>query len=249
MITVPCGKCVACKKNYVQDWTIRLIDESKMEGRHYFLTLTYSDEPLAYSKEHIQKFIKKLRNELSSITIRYFICGERGSLRGRVHYHAILYTSSYIDISSNLVDSWSYGFIKIGSVTPRSCAYVAKYIVPTDPVDRFLLMSRKPGIGFGKITSEYIRSQEQNPRGYITQGGYRKSLPRYYRTKLSEHAIVFPKQSLADQQRPLIAYEEEHGDSDLARFKSGLPTYREEQHTNEEFLYLREEARRKSHNS
>lgn len=241
MITVPCRKCVACKKKFISDWVIRLIDESKNQGRHYFITLTYAIEPDDYSIDHIQQFLKKLRYDSRPNKLRYFIVGERGSDTNRVHYHGIVYTDTFVDLSQNIIENWEHGFCYLGSVTPKSCAYVAKYIVPTDNDVSFRLMSRRPGLGSRKISSEYVRSQSQNPRGYFYSNGYRKGLPRYYRNKLSEHGIVLPSAPLSVGYDQIVEYESQHGNDDLARLKRGDPTYREQQQSLASDLYLREQ--------
>ena len=237
-MSVPCGKCVACKKKYIQDWTTRLIDESKTNGRHYFLTLTYAVEPKTYQKRDIQLFLKKLRNYGKSIKLRYFVVGERGEQHNRVHYHAILFTDSMFDLTPEISRAWTHGFIKAGTVTPKSCAYVCKYIVPVGDDDKFVLMSRRSGIGSQRLTDTFIKSYQESPRHYTYQNGYRKGLPRYYKKKLADHAVVFPR--LSDDQSELqrIAdYEREFGQYDTSQFFKGEKTYRQQQieHLENEF--------------
>lgn len=74
---VPCGKCGACRANYVQDWIFRLQWESKSPSTisTAFLTLTYADPHLSFINpetgeclvrstlmpKELSDFIKRLR--------------------------------------------------------------------------------------------------------------------------------------------------------------------------------------------
>lgn len=51
----PCGKCLDCLRQYQQDWTIRLDEESKAWAPEsvIFFTLTYADENLPYLISHV----------------------------------------------------------------------------------------------------------------------------------------------------------------------------------------------------
>ena len=91
LITIPCGVCLSCRLNRARDWANRCVLEASLRSENAFVTLTYDDSHLPSSlvKAHLQAFIKKLRNDGHSI--RYFGCGERGSLNGRPHYHVILF--------------------------------------------------------------------------------------------------------------------------------------------------------------
>lgn len=229
LISVPCRKCVACLKNYISDWTMRLIDESECSKKCYFLTLTYANEPEGYVKEHIQKYLKKIRNGNPTKIIRFFIVGERGNIGDRVHYHGIIFTDSFSDISQCLIDFWTHGFSKIGTVTPQSCSYVAKYIVPQSNSSVFKLMSRRPGIGAGKITPTYLRSQELNPRGFVQSGRFRKRLPRFYKDRLKSNGIILPLPDSGETYRLSVEtrreYDLQFGQYDHDRFWQGKSSY------------------------
>lgn len=177
-ISVPCGKCVGCRLERARNWTIRIMNEAQMHKENSFLTLTYKDEELTYGykqatlvKTDLQKFWKRLRKEIKR-EIRYFACGEYGEQRSRPHYHAALFGFDFKDktiISSkdgcDLYNSdtlnriWTHGNCAIGALTPRSAAYVARYILDkkfgkeareyeekgVEP--EFVVMSRGSGIG------------------------------------------------------------------------------------------------------
>lgn len=70
-VSVPCGKCPACRQRRASQWSFRLQQELKVSISSLFLTLTYepayapvSDNGfLTLSKRHVQSFFKRLRNE------------------------------------------------------------------------------------------------------------------------------------------------------------------------------------------
>lgn len=108
-----------------------------------FLTLTYAPEHLppygALRKDHLQKFIKRLRRD--GLKIRYYAVGEYGEQLSRPHYHIILFgfwpSDSYIwrtkggynfYRSDYIEKKWPYGYCDYSSVTRSNCDYVARYV-------------------------------------------------------------------------------------------------------------------------
>lgn len=126
------------------------------------------------------------------------MCGEYGDQNRRPHYHAILFGVDFPDkrphgrndqndqtyTSKELQKLWTLGFSLIGTVTPRSAHYVAKYMVKADSADLpdgleppFQLMSRRPGIG----RTFYDRFKDEITRDDFTlMDGRETSVPRYY---------------------------------------------------------------------
>lgn len=127
---IPCGQCIECKLNYSRNWATRIMLEMSTgypqednwrdlisptygaypDGSCWFVTLTYRDEELHFSKylntetgeihegatlakEDVQKFIKRLRKAFNGRTrlIKYYHCGEYGKQTQRPHYHLILF--------------------------------------------------------------------------------------------------------------------------------------------------------------
>lgn len=200
VVRVPCGQCIACRLNYGKLWSIRMMEELKHHDKACFATLTYDEEHLneicedygniCLVKSDLQKFWKRLRKDRS---VRYFACGEYGDRFGRPHYHAIIYgvDPSEIDLIEKY---WDKGYVKLGTVTPDSCLYVAKYMtkklrgkalddkLEEDPgyQNEFVLMSRRPGIG-SDLSPEMVRFLRDN--GFIWRKGHRSGLPRYYKEK------------------------------------------------------------------
>jgi len=214
--TVPCGRCDACLLSRSRDWSLRCVHELRYHTQSAFLTLTYRDDALVYGgnsratlvKSHLQDFWKAYRHYLNrkehGQSIRYFACGEYGSLRYRPHYHAIIFGHDFPDkeittvtndtpyYSSRLLnDLWGHGSCIIGNVNPQSCAYVARYTLKKayggdakkwlrenliEP--EFLSMSLKPGIG-AQFYTDYKSDMYPSDIMVMDNGGVVKP-PRYY---------------------------------------------------------------------
>lgn len=120
-----------------------------MHERNAFITLTFDDEnlarrerPLSLDKREFQLFMKRLRKRLDTRKIKYFHCGEYGSVYGRPHYHACVFGHDFPDRqlwsirndvplyrSKVLEELWPFGFSSVGDVTFESAAYVARYVM------------------------------------------------------------------------------------------------------------------------
>ena len=145
-ITVPCGKCGACKANRRSDWTFRLKQELKIARNGWFITLTYDEENLPFTedglptldKRHWQNFVKKLRKRIRKVwpeeSFRYYTVGEYGTKTGRPHYHTIGYNIP-LNVLSKLSDIWGLGHVYIGDVEDASLHYVTKFHVNTNNQD------------------------------------------------------------------------------------------------------------------
>lgn len=211
-VTVPCGRCDACLLSRSRQWALRVTHELRYHECSAFLTLTYRDEELVYGgnsratlvKSHLQNFWKRYRKEIN-VPIRYFACGEYGSLRYRPHYHAIVFGHDFSDkkadsvqmgniyyTSDNLNRIWSHGNCIIGSVTPQSAAYVARYTLKKaygsdakkwrrenliEP--EFLTMSLKNGGIGAKFFDEFSSDLFPNDIMVMDNGSITKP-PRYY---------------------------------------------------------------------
>lgn len=190
--TVPCGRCMACRINRTQEWAIRIMHELDYWKTATFLTLTYNDEninsDMGLHKRDFQLFMKRLREDLKPLKIKYYACGEYGELTKRPHYHAIIFG---VPCNSNLFEeNWKKGFVKAGNVTYQSAAYVSSYIQKKlggimakqeygGKEPPFQLQSN--GIG-----EKWIIDHENVAlvNGVIHNKGKEIPLPRYYRKKL-----------------------------------------------------------------
>lgn len=215
MLTIPCGKCEACKANYSKHWSTRCYLESLEHEHNYFITLTYADESLKFRdysplptlcKEDLQKFFKRLRAEIGAF--RYFACGEYGSTTSRPHYHFILFSDfdlfPFLKFHTKspsgellyecqfLADIWKNGQVIVGECTPASCSYVAQY------VNKKLAFSgeyddlnvNKPFIVMSRrpgIGFHWLEENKELLKSFIQlPDGKRSPLPKAFRDKLKD---------------------------------------------------------------
>jgi hypothetical protein len=137
----------------------------------YFVSMTYEKEPQDRIKENtrkdIQSFIKSIRDK--GYHVRYFAVVERGSKKGRVHCHAILWSDAnsrlgYHSLRAMLQKSWKKGFVLLKRLYggKGGFIYATKYI---QKEIIYYTWSRRPGLG-GIARDEFIE----------------KAVDRYYRT-------------------------------------------------------------------
>ena len=225
-ISLPCGQCIGCRLERSRQWAIRCVHEASLHDKNCFLTLTYDDEHLpkgnSLNVDDIQKFFKKLRRRIEPDKLRFFQCGEYGSLNARPHHHCIIFGYDFPDrelffqgVSGNvyrsamLEDLWPYGYSSIGDVTFESAAYVARYVLKKingkdsdehykGRKPEFITMSRRPGIGaawFDKYKSDVY------PKDFITiQDGLRCRPPKFY-DKLYEVNHEFELAGIKEKRR------------------------------------------------
>lgn len=227
-LSVPCGQCIGCRMSKAQEWQTRLHHEGMQHERSSFLTLTYSDEFLppggTLCVRDLQLFMKRLRKRLAH-KIRFFAAGEYGDRTLRPHYHLILFGEDFPDrvpwrktgsghviYRSKLLEGvWALGHAELGTVTPESCGYVARYCLKkvngeraeehyrrVDPetgevyrcLPEFITMSSRPGIGadwFEQFASDAF------PSDFVIIDGQKRSVPRYYLKKLGEEEAELVK--------------------------------------------------------
>lgn len=196
-IPVPCKQCWRCKANRVNDYVGRSLCEASTSDSVCALTLTYaprddlSDKVL--TPRHFQAFIKRLRN--AGHKIRYLVAGEYGELRGRAHFHAVLFFKGQapeIPHKKNAhIDAWEHGHVFADwSVGDRTLRYVCKYILKKEHGKGWFSLSKKPTLGaeyFARRAREYARLgimprsfEYQAPGGqkrpYLLTGATRRDL-------------------------------------------------------------------------
>lgn len=177
-----CGHCVPCRIKKRREWQHRMMLEASQYGDNSFVTLTYSPENIpedsSVSPRIASLFIKKLRKN-TGVKLRYFIVGEYGDQNGLPHYHAALFSyptclyagtrystrnptgEGCCSICTSIHKAWGFGRIHVGTLEPKSMAYVAGYINKkmtreTDPRlegrrPEFARMSLRPGLGHGMM--------------------------------------------------------------------------------------------------
>lgn len=190
-IVVPCGKCLHCMINNRTAWTFRLRQEAKTSVSCWFLTLTYSDD---YNdgnvwKPHIQSFLKRLRKFRK---LRYYCVAEYSPQVYRPHYHLTIFLDhevSFNQLYKDIYQSWTMGQISLFSANYATLHYCTKHHIlkldfPPGCMPTFTLMSTKPAIGSGYLTSKAEYHKGNLNRAYAMQDGVKLALPRYYKDKL-----------------------------------------------------------------
>lgn len=175
-----CGQCLPCRINRRRLWTSRLMLESYLHQASVFLTLTYRNECLpvdgSVDVREVQLFLKRLRERLGDVKIRFFAIGEYGDRYLRPHYHLLVFgvgasnhvNAHYVGRKRNycagcvFCSSWSRGEVHVGTVTENSVMYCTGYITKGMTRDgdlrlkgrrpEFCRMSLRPGIGAGAVT-------------------------------------------------------------------------------------------------
>ncbi|QCQ84629.1 replication initiator protein [Blackfly microvirus SF02] len=203
---VPCGKCPECRAGRASGWSFRLMQQDKISNHSHFITLTYDTTNVPITprgfmdlrRQDIQLFIKRLRKSQGKVTrkkhgasnIKYYVCGEYGTLNWRPHYHAIIFNVRM----ELLQDAWGLGEIHYGNVSGASVGYTLKYIskpgrVPQHKNDdrqkEFSLMSK--GLGANYLTPKMVKWHKndlENRMHLNLQGGKKCAMPRYYKNKL-----------------------------------------------------------------
>lgn len=198
-----------------------------MHQQKMFVTLTYAGEcEPSLSRSDIKQFLKALRYWNSYLdrskskrgkrvwkTLRYFGAGEYGSVNNRPHFHCLVFGACFPDWkpigkqlwrSPTLEKLWPHGFSSVGTVTPASAGYVAKYSVKKINGDRasshycrvdtrtgeyvyvlpeFGFMSRRLGYSYWQ---KHWREMHAARDGVVLSGGITVPTPRAYMQWLAE---------------------------------------------------------------
>lgn len=176
---VACRKCWRCKKNRVNDYTARALAEAATSKATLALTLTYAPRDDLADKllhpRHFQLFMKMLRR--SGHKVRYLVAGEYGDLRGRTHFHVLLFFSHIAPKRASTVPAyrpehllspeqsrplsaqlpqqqnshireWPHGHVFADwSADERAIRYVCKYLLSEDKNRAWFSLSKKPALG------------------------------------------------------------------------------------------------------
>jgi len=231
-IPVPCGKCPVCSARRVSGWSFRLIKEGERSSSSFFVTLTYDTDHvpitqkgyMSLSKEHLQKYFKRLR-KLNDEKLKYYAVGEYGGKTMRPHYHIILFNAKLETVlKAWALDGKYFGDYHVGKVTEASIGYTMKYIskckkVPIhkndDRLPEFALMSKRMGENY--LTDAMIKWHKADigNRMYCNlKDGKKIAMPRYFKQKLKldeteQEAIQYQAQIRSIREK--ISLEREHG--------------------------------------
>lgn len=209
MITVPCGKCIACRTRIANEWKCRLLHEIQYNVRNnvtmYFITFTLDEEHYGIAKQDHYYFIRKWLERYRYLTgesLRHFIVTELGDKTGRLHYHGIVFGSKLS--ADELKEEWRYCNDKnkfIGTVQEKTASYIVKYILKPnkwEELSDWYQPRRYVSRGLGKCYCDDDINKSSHNRGtgkwYCEFDGYKLALPRYYRDKLfTEETLIESK--------------------------------------------------------
>lgn len=244
---VACGKCAPCIRKRVSCWSFRLEKQAEVSTSALFVTLTYSNKTVPFSKKgyltldktDLQKFFKRLRKIHRGPAIKYYACGEYGSSTARPHYHIILFNSNHADV----IKAWTLNDEQIGHVHFREAehnaiGYTLKYITKEKKVGKhhlddrakeFSLMSK--GLGANYITAEMIGWHQADllNRMYCPlKDGMKAPMPRYYKDRIYEKEQLEEIQfhiyleGIAQQEKEMEKYGDQYFKIKEERFKRSL---------------------------
>lgn len=132
-----CKQCLNCRMTKQSAVSLRALLESRLASSGEFLTLTYSEAPDSLVWKDFSDFMKRLRVKNSRLgnpeTIRFLGCGEYGERYGRPHFHALIFNHIPLANTDLLTKLWPHGFSYIGTVTPASVRYTARYCLKFAP--------------------------------------------------------------------------------------------------------------------
>lgn len=203
---VPCGHCYQCKILYRKLWAFRLYAEIPYWKEAVFTTITYEDNPITLKKDHLQKFIKRLRKNLGERRIKHYSVGEYGDENHRPHYHQIILGLGMSD-KDLINDSWGYGFTNIDVPNHKRIEYVVGYVdkkLHGNDLDIYKKAGLQPPF---KLSSQGLGLQFFNDNkqqiidnGYVLYRGRKFSIPRYYLTKMDEESQLLIRQKALESE-------------------------------------------------
>lgn len=139
--------------------------------------------------KHLQAWLKRFREAIRPLKVRFFACGEYGENTHRPHYHVIIFghggcsrlrtdimairnTGSCCKFCDTVLRTWGHGHIYAGELNEKTANYVCGYVLKklngpmADLYDGrypdFARMSLRPGIGrgFAKHIATAMRHHE-----------------------------------------------------------------------------------------
>jgi hypothetical protein len=163
-IMIPCKECWMCLNNYINDYVGRCLCEAQYSDWVLTLTLTYaprkdlSDKVL--TQRHFQTFIKLIRRR--GYRVKYLVAGEYGKLRGRAHFHVILFGQGEkpeIPQRKNChIESWPHGHVYADWNGDESALrYVCKYLLKEEKGESWFSVSKKPPLGHQYFQDRAVR--------------------------------------------------------------------------------------------
>lgn len=225
----PCGKCIKCRSNQVEAWSIRWKEEIKnsVVDSSYLVTLTYNDQHLPHLNgvsvlrySDVQKFLKKVRKLQEKIypkmsKIVYHYCGEYGKqYTKRPHYHMLI--TGLLLSPEELQSKWIHGHIHVGNdVSDKTIKYVLKYSLKNSLVNQ---KKSRVEDSDGKYLYHVIGPNQENS-GRIAEHSFcsksigkcflTKDIIKQYRANPGLNYLDFDEKKQVFKSRPLPRYYKE----------------------------------------
>lgn len=160
--TTNCRHCWQCRADRVNDYVGRALAEASTSDWTVCLTLTYAPRDDLADKiltpTHVQDFIRALR-DLRHYSLRYMVIGEYGSMKGRAHFHCLLFGTGPrpVSLDGHLWPSktnfdlyqWPHGHVFADwDMDEKAIRYVCKYLLKNSDRSKYWFsISKKPPLG------------------------------------------------------------------------------------------------------
>lgn len=169
-LLVSCRECWQCIEVYKSDWTGRCIAESEDALQTHLVTLTYNGgdhlDARILNYEHIRQYFRNIRNK--GHKVRYFCVGEYGALKGRAHWHALLFWQSPPPIHTlnwaGIFPFWDHGNSLYEKGSSAAARYIMKYMTKNFSDPEFIGeygMSSHPLLGhkfYRRLAGDYVKA-------------------------------------------------------------------------------------------
>lgn len=172
-------KAIEGRKRITKAWKRKQLDRS-LQG--YFKRLRRLQDRSDLTIESIYNGLDNRKDKL-----KFYAAGEYGSLRGRPHYHAIIFNAS----ERNIIEAWNnQGNVHCVKANKHTIGYVMKYLDKQigekprwDVKPEFNIMSE--GIGLCYVDRNRDWHRDNIDVLYVTNNnGIRIPMPKYYRLKI-----------------------------------------------------------------
>lgn len=168
-LEVSCRECNDCCNTYKNTWVSRCCAELETHPHALCFTLTYADllddngdkvPPLGakvFRYSDVQKLWKRIRKAGHDLygkdfVLRYVVVGEKGTRRGRCHYHGVMFSNHPIKNIGVITNkkgqvvfkfkkrlnwtTWGHGFVEFQPATREGISYALKYILKARMTDK-----------------------------------------------------------------------------------------------------------------
>lgn len=150
---VPCGRCSECLNQRSKMYALRCLMEAREHEEVCSLILTYDNDHLGdnvLNYDHVSSFLKRLRRYVEyryGKTIRYFLTGEHGAKKDRMHWHMLVFgfrphkqrerivgypggqnRTETRYMSLKLQELWKQGYVDVTDFDDTHAFYIARYV-------------------------------------------------------------------------------------------------------------------------